>query len=409
MVNASDLLYSWSQPCAGRLSRVRLEEDIRDALQNLRTTAPSLIQRRHLLELSNRVGVRDAFLGFPAASDQEAALCLDLAAHAGRQGLAIKPVFMARAVPADVGVILDIQATAGHAVMADIFIGISALRLAVEGWTLSGALEKLTAAASLAKSQGLKFRISLEDSSRTPPEHLARAVLVAVDLGAAAIVLCDTSGDCLPDGAGRHTSFVVETLAAAGRRVEVGWHGHNDKGLSLANALAAVEAGADLISGTFLGIGERTGNTPLEQLIVLLAAGGNSWHDPGLLVELCETFAQCVGIPVPAAAPLVGADAFCTSTGTHAAALLKARQFGPEYEDLMYSGVPARSLGRRQQMMIGPNSGRRAVQAVLLEHGLADSEENIDALLRHCKQAATCLYGGDALLRVLSNLDPQKA
>ena len=404
MSAVGDLLHSWSPINRRRLSGVRLEEDIRDALQCVRTTAPSIEQRRRLLELSDQVGVQYAFLGFPAASAQEAALCVDLAQHAARQSLTIEPVFMARAVPTDVEAIAELQATAGRKVTADIYIGISALRLAVEGWTLLDALDKLAKSCSLALSQGVQFRVSLEDSSRATPEHLARAVHTAADLGARGIILCDTTGDCFPDGAARHTAFAVDELAKTGAQIDIGWHGHNDKGLALANAFAAACAGADIISGTFLGIGERTGNIPLEQMIFLLSQEGNERHDLLAVMQLCQTLAASAQIDIPAGAPIVGADAFSTSTGTHAAAIVKARSFGVEYEDLIYSGVPATSLGRSQRLLIGANSGRKAIHAALLECGLASGEARVEALLRYCKQRRTCLQGRDEILRAVGSL-----
>ena len=404
MSAAGQLLYSWSRVDRQRLSGIRLEEDIRDALQCVRTTAPSIEQRRKLLELSDQVGVQYAFLGFPATSSQEAELCLDLALHAARQSLTIEPVFMARAVSTDVEAIVELQVAAARTVTADIFIGISSLRLAVEGWTLSDALGKLARACTVAASHGVQFRVSLEDSSRAKPEHVACAVRAASDLGATGIILCDTTGDCLPDGAARHTAFTVDELAKTGAKVDIGWHGHNDKGLGLANALAAACAGADIISGTFLGIGERTGNIPLEQMIILLAEAGNERHNLLVLTQLCQTLAASVAVDIPAGAPIVGADAFSTSTGTHAAAILKAKSFGIEYEDLIYSAVQATSLGRSQQLLIGANSGRKAINAALLECGLAPNEAQVEALLRHCKQRRTCLQGRDDILRALDGL-----
>jgi len=404
MSTAGDLLHSWNRLDRQRLSGIRLEEDIRDALQCVRTTAPSIAQRRRLLELSDEVGIQYAFLGFPAASSQEAALCVDLARHAARESLGIEPVFMARAIPTDVEAIVELQDAADRAVTADIYIGISTLRLAVEGWTLPDALDKLARSCSLASSQGMQFRVSLEDSSRATPQHVACAVHAAADLGAKGIILCDTTGDCLPDGAARHTAFAVDQLAKIGTQIDIGWHGHNDKGLSLANALAAATAGANIISGTFLGIGERTGNIPLEQMIFLLAQAGNERHNLLALTQLCQTLAASVAVDIPAGAPIVGADAFSTSTGTHAAAILKARSFGVEYEDLIYSAVQATSLGRAQRLLIGANSGRKAILAALLDCGLAPEETKVEALLRHCKQRRTCLQGRDEILRVLNSL-----
>src|SRR5690606_3132962 len=125
----------------------------------------------------------------------------------------------------------------------------------------------------------LKFRISLEDSSRTAPVEIERLIKEIINLGIKTVVLCDTVGDCLPSGAANVTSFVMDIISKENVNVEIGWHGHDDKGLSLANSLASIEAGASIISGTFTGIGERTGNIPLEQVINILTQCGSKLYD----------------------------------------------------------------------------------------------------------------------------------
>lgn len=407
MSSARALISSWNPQVSHHLKRVRLEEDIRDALQSVRTTQPSTEQRNHLLELSDRVGVQYALLGFPASSDQEMARCQALAVHAKHKNLRIEPVFMARAVESDVASILAIREKSHLKIAADIFIGISALRLAAENWSLSEVLAKLEKACSFAHKEGLPFRVSYEDSTRASPEAVKHGLRAASGFGASAVVLCDTSGDCVPEGASRHTTFAVNELAKYSSATEIGWHGHNDKGLSLANAWAAAQSGANFISGTFLGIGERTGNTPLEQMILLLTDAGSSLYDQGQLSLLCERFAVDAGISISPNAPLVGSDAFSTSTGTHVAAIVKARLLGEDYEDLMYSSVSARALGRKQSLLIGPGSGRAAVAATLQTYGRAPQFQLVEALLDHCKQSSRCLEGHADIIAALEALSPQ--
>src|SRR5262249_14174575 len=135
-------------------------------------------------------------------------------------------------------------------------------------------LEKVELTGSRLRSRGCRFGVSLEDSSRTPAEDLSRVIDVAAGAGAEYLTVCDTAGDATPDGARRLVRFVLDRIAGTGKRMAITWHGHNDRGLGLANALAAAEAGAAVISGTFLGIGERCGNTALEQVIAYLHAHG---------------------------------------------------------------------------------------------------------------------------------------
>jgi isopropylmalate/homocitrate/citramalate synthase len=401
MIRAEGLIHSWNRGDDACLRSVKIEEDIRDALQSVHATRPSTEERVALLELSDRVGVQFGFLGFPAASQAEEDQCTALAAHAAAHRLAILPVFMARAVEADIPSVCRVRDKAAAEVAADIFIAISDIRFTVEKWTLSRALEDLHRTAVLARSEGLQIRISLEDSSRASPENLQRALTLAADLGATAITLCDTVGASTPSGAWQLAAFGRNIVSTRQSTIDIGWHGHNDKGLALANAIAAAAGGASIISGTFLGFGERTGNIPLEQVIYLLAEAGHDAYDLKTLPSLCELFCAAARVPMPINAPLVGAHAFSTSTGTHVAAIDKARALGGSFEDLVYSGVRAADLGRVQSILIGPNSGRRAVAALLGELGIPSSTENVTRLLAYCKAHDRSLCSAEAVRAVL--------
>ncbi len=404
---------------------VRLEDDAREALQNVRAQRPSLERRLQMLELSARVGIHVSFLGFPAASTQEEHQCAALVGHLAEHDLALTPVLMARAVEADLRPILDIQQRSSIPVTVDLFISTSPIRATVEGWHLPTLLKRLQEIATRAAREGLDFRIAFEDSTRTPPTVLGTCIRAALDCGARSIVLNDTTGACLPQGARRHVAFAAQTIRDAGHHlaartevpgdqvgssstdgsgggIEIAWHGHNDMGLALANSLAAIEAGASLISGTFLGIGERTGNLALEQLIFILATIPSpaptirrSGYDLAELVRMTDLVADTLNIAIPRHQPLVGHDAFATATGTHAAAILKARQLGPDFEDAVYSAVPARSLGRRQQLLVNANSGRAGVRAVLQDLGLSNDDDCVSAVLSHAKTQASTLSSAD--------------
>jgi isopropylmalate/homocitrate/citramalate synthase len=395
MEGARKLLYSWNHLEKRAFQSVQIEEDIRDALQSIRAVQPSLPQRQDLLSLSAKVGIQYALLGFPAASLREHQRCCALVDHIATQRLATKPVLMARPLESDLRPILEIQQRSSIPIAVDTFISISALRLSVEGWTLEEALGKIRKTAAVASRAGLALRVSFEDSSRTAPAELADAVAQVLDTGAGAITLCDTVGDCLPNGAAHTTSFVRNQIDRSGRGLQLGWHGHNDRGLSLANAIAAVEAGANIVSGTFMGFGERTGNVPLEQLIVILHEAGNRSYDLTHLQAVCELFSASSRMSVPPNLPIVGLDAFSTSTGTHAAAILKSRKMGRDFEDLIYSAVEASALGRTQTLLIGPNSGRNAVCAALEQCSIVPTEDLVSLLLEHCKQRERCFESSE--------------
>ena len=137
------------------------------------------------------------------------------------------------------------------------------------------------------------------------------------------------------------------------------WHGHQDRGLGVANNLAAVEAGADVIHGTALGVGERAGNAPLDQTLVNLSLMGVIKNDLTSLNEYMQKAHEYIEVALPRNYPVFGKDAFETGTGVHASAVVKAMKKGDDWlADRIYSGVPAQDYGLEQVIRIGHMSGR---------------------------------------------------
>ena len=168
----------------------------------------------------------------------------------------------------------------------------------------------------------------------------------------------------------------AEIIAPTGRDVKIDWHGHRDRGLGLANTLAAVEAGADRVHGTGLGIGERVGNTEMDLLLVNLQLLGLRTGDLTALPRYCSAIARATGVPLPANYPVLGEDAFRTGTGVHAAAIIKARHKGDDWlADRVYSGVPAAMVGRKQTIEISHVSGMSNVKYWLRENGYNPDDE----------------------------------
>ena len=170
-----------------------------------------------------------------------------------------------------------------------------------------------------------------------------------------------------------------------GRAVKVDYHGHNDRGLGTINALAAT-ALADRVHGCALGIGERVGNTSMDQLLVNLHVSGLIDRDLTPLGEYTALVAEHCGIPIPPNYPAMGADAFRTGTGVHAAAVIKALRKGDRaLADRVYSAVPASVVGREQRIEVGPMSGESNVVFWLEQHGYPATRARIDRLLEAAK------------------------
>jgi len=247
-----------------------------------------------------------------------------------------------------------------------------------------------------AKSLGLEVMYVTEDTSRCDPEMVKRLYSTAINYGATAIVICDTVGHATPSGVQALIRFVVdEVVKPSGQKVRVDWHGHSDRGLSVANSLAALAAGADCVHGTALGIGERVGNTQIDQMLVNLKLMGVApWVDQDLtkLKEYCITVSQATGVPIPRNYPVMGEDAFRTATGVHAAAVIKAFRKGDiELANSVYSGVPSHYFGLEQIIEIGPMSGKSNVIFWLERKGMTASEELVDRIFQRAKASDRCL------------------
>jgi 2-isopropylmalate synthase len=182
----------------------------------------------------------------------------------------------------------------------------------------------------------------------------------------------------------------------------VEWHGHNDRGLAVVNAVAAIEAGAERIHGCGLGIGERVGNTSMDLLLLNLKLMGWFEHDVSRLVPYVRKISQACRFPVPRNYPLSGGDAFRTATGVHAAAIIKAKKRGDAWlADRVYSGVPASEFGREQEIEIGFMSGMSNVRYWLEQRGLPHGDALCRAILLRAKGCAWTL-GDDEIFEVLS-------
>src|SRR2546427_9973188 len=191
--------------------------------------------------------------------------------------------------------------------------------VSVEIWTMDNLLRSPEEALLEGIKRGLRVMYVTEDTTRAFPETIKRLYATAINCGARHIVLTDTVGHATPAGARALVRFVIdEVVRPSGEEILISWHGHKDRGLSVINSLAAVQAGADVIHGCALGIGERVGNTPMDQMLVNLKLLGVIDHDLLKLKEYCETASRACQVTIPPGYPVFGSDAFRTATGVHA-------------------------------------------------------------------------------------------
>lgn len=393
MPDTREILFTWNERRLPEQVAVEIEDDtLRDGLQASFIRKPTVEEKAELIELSAEIGARHVVLGFPASSPAEFSDSRRLLSVIADCRLPMTPWFLGRALRADMEPILRLRDIFGGDVGAAFFIGTSPMRRYVEQWDFGLMVKRITDTMEYLQQAGLPFSFSIEDASRTPPAEVETMVEAAVRYSAFSIALCDTVGESTPEGVRRLVEFTKAITKRHGSGLKILWHGHNDRGLALANSIAAIEAGADIIGGAFLGIGERTGNTALEQVIMYLHQNKVGTFDVKGLIPYVRKLAMATDFPVPVNAPLVGPQAFATCTGTHSAAVLKAAELGTDFEDYVFSSIPASELGAMQDIGVGPTSGMANARYVLEKGNMASSEEIASELLAFAKRQQRLLH-----------------
>jgi 2-isopropylmalate synthase len=393
-MNISELIYDWNALYPRSLHPpgpvLLTDETLRDGLQSPSVRDPSIEQKIEILHLMESLGINSLDLGLPGAGpravEHVTALAREIVAHK----MKIRPYCAARTHENDIRPIAEITQKTGLPIEVASFLGSSPIRRFTEGWSIDFLLETTEKAVKYAVSHGLDVMYVTEDTTRCDPETVKQLNLTAIRNGARAIVLCDTAGHATPMGTVALVKFVLEeVIKPSGETIRLDWHGHCDRGLATANAMAALVAGANCVHATALGLGERVGNTQMDQMLVNLKLMGVAPWDQQDLTKLkhyCEAVSKATGVPIPANYPVVGDDAFRTATGVHAAAVIKAyRKNNVELANTVYSGVPSHFFGLEQVIEIGPMSGKSNVLFWLERHGLPPAEDVVERIFKRAK------------------------
>jgi homocitrate synthase NifV len=235
-----------------------------------------------------------------------------------------------------------------------------------ESWVLRE-LERLV---PMARWDFAHVTIGAQDASRADASFLATFINLAADTGASRIRIADTVGLCAPIAV--HRLFMSLSRIRPG--IELEFHGHNDLGMATANTISAIEAGASAVSVTVNGLGERSGNAPIEEVVqaLELTTAYKSNLDIRKLMAVCLYVSEASGRPVPPGKPVTGSDIFTHESGIHCAGLLKDR--------LSYQPFIPEAVGREGcRFVLGPHSGSMAIQYMLAQAGI---DVSIDDALR---------------------------
>ncbi len=389
---AAQFIFDWNE--VNRKGRIvpkgftLFDETLRDGLQNPSVVDPPIEKKLAILHLMEDLGIHEADVGLPGSSRRAFDDTLRICKEVVDCKMNIKIACAGRTVVGDITPMIEVSQRAGIPIEVYAFIGSSPIRQYAEEWDVALIAKRSTEAIDVAVKAGLPVAYVTEDTTRSRPDVLTTLFRAAIDHGASRLCLSDTVGHATPDGVRNLIQFTKSVIAGTGAKdIGIDWHGHNDRGLALENAIWALEFGADRVHGCGLGIGERVGNAQMELIILNLKLLGQlEGHDLTKLLSYCEAVADAVDWQVPINYPLVGRDAFRTATGVHASAIIKAMAKGDHWlADRIYSGVPAGMFGKQQEICVGFMSGASNVNFYLKQRNIEPNDVLVAEILKVAK------------------------
>ncbi|MFP3346518.1 MAG: homocitrate synthase [Sulfolobaceae archaeon] len=276
-----------------------------------------------------------------------------------------------------------------------IFYGISDIHLkAKHHVTKEEALKIISETVSYAKSHGVKVRFTAEDATRADYQYLLEVIKTAKDAGADRISIADTVGVLYPS----KTRELFKDLTSRFPDVEFDIHAHNDLGMAVANALAAVEGGATIIHATINGLGERVGIVPLQVVVAALKYHfGVEVVKLEKLPEVASLVEKYSGIPMPPNFPITGDYAFVHKAGIHVAGILN--------DPSTYEFMPPQTFGRNRDYVIDKYTGKHALKDRFEKLGVKLSDSELDQVLAKIKANPSARFYRDVdLLELAENV-----
>lgn len=382
-----ELIYFWGGYNFPQKKISVFDTTLRDGLQSPHIRKyPSISERIKFLELCCELGIEAAEIGFPVASESHKKEVLALAKHAKKNKLNITLSCLSRTLPIDVQTIADISQKAGFPITANLLIGSSKIRTLVEEWDLKTMQEWIKKSVKTALQNNLPVEFVTEDTTRSEPSVLKLLYGTAIEYGVKRIWIADTVGEAVPNTAQKITEFFMKNIIK-NKKIGLDWHGHDDKGLGVANALAAAEKGVDRIQATALGVGERAGNSQMEAVIMNLVLTKVAKYNLKVLLAYSKCASRMFDIPIRDNYPVVGNLVYSTAAGMHAAAINKAREMNnKELEGIVYASFSSELVGQEMKVFIGPMSGGANVEWNLNRLKIKKNPKLIEEILNKAKQ-----------------------
>ncbi len=329
----------------------------------------SIADKVAIAEKLAEIGVDRIEAGMPAVSDQDFQAIKEIS----RLGLKSKIYTFARAINADIDKALECGC---HGVIVEVPIGYPKLKYQFK-WTWEDVLRKSVDVINYARKRGLHVVYFPYDTTRAREEDLSNLLTrIVQDSNPDSVGVVDTMGCILPE-AMKYMVRLVKSLT----NLPVECHTHNDFGMAVATELAGVEAGAQCVHSCSNGLGERTGNAPLEELIVALHVlyGYNTPYQLAKLPELGELVSRLSGFPIAVNKPILGERNFTRESGIGVDLVVK--------EPLAMFGTHPALTGRRGDVVLGKKSGKASITYHLEQLGITDADdEAVGEMLKRVKE-----------------------
>jgi homocitrate synthase NifV len=304
----------------------------------------------------DELGVQQIEAGIPAMGGDEKRAVKDIASL----GLDASILGWNRANIEDVAQSIDCNVDSVAISMSSSDIHIKNKLMKTREWVL----EKVVESVEYAKDHGLYISCNAEDASRADPAFLIEFGKAAKEAGAHRLRYCDTIGLLEPRRAYDEIKALIEAVG-----IDIEMHTHNDFGMATANAVAGMQAGAKFVSTTVMGIGERTGNTPLEEIVMcskhLLHMDVD--YRTERFREVAEYVARAAGREIPGWKPIVGTNCFAHEAGIHTDGVIKYLS--------NYEPYTPEEVGLSRKIVIGKHSGRHTVKQILANKGIDITDE----------------------------------
>jgi 2-isopropylmalate synthase len=364
---------------------------LRDGEQSPGATMTS-VEKLEVARNLARLGVDIIEAGFPAASSDDLEAVRRIADEVGNppagEGQAKVPIIcgLARATKGDIDKAWE-AVKGAHNPRIHTFLATSEIHMQHKlSMTREQVVDKVREMVAYARSLCADVEFSPEDAGRSKPEFLYEVLGVAIEAGATTLNIPDTVGYTLPEEFGALIAGIIENTPGMCDEITVSVHTHDDLGMATANAMAGVRAGARQAEVTINGIGERAGNTSLEEVVMVLKTrhpvyGLETGIDTTQLARISKLVSNYTGISVQPNKAIVGANAFAHEAGIHQDGMLK--------NQMTYEIMRPEDVGVSQtNLVLGKHSGRHALRVRLADMGHALDDTELDQAFSRFKELA---------------------